>query len=127
MKIKHEIELLPWVHKSKKRSNGKAPLFIRVSIGGQNTEVSLNLNITPENWITQTKTASKAEENYKEINFKIQAVKIDLKRRYDELCLKHGTVYPIMVKNAYLGKSTIGGHPLDSSLQNKKLYAIKSL
>lgn len=32
MKIKPTLELLPWVHKSKVKANGKAPLYIRITI-----------------------------------------------------------------------------------------------
>jgi len=49
MKIKQEMELLTWIHKSKAMENGKAPLFIRVTVSGKSREVSVE-SIAPENW-----------------------------------------------------------------------------
>ncbi|WEK21305.1 MAG: phage integrase SAM-like domain-containing protein [Candidatus Pedobacter colombiensis] len=107
MKIKHEIELLPWVHKSKKRSHGKAPMFIRVTFGGCQTEVSLKSVIDPDNWDVKNKLASKQEEDFRKINEKIQSSKVDLIRIYDALWHQFDSVTPEMVKRVYQGKSAI--------------------
>ena len=42
MKVKQEMELLPWVHKSKARTNGKAPIYIRITISGKSKEIAVD-------------------------------------------------------------------------------------
>ncbi len=108
-KIKHELDLLPMVlgSKSQLRSNGKGPLVIRITLNCIPEQLSLSTNVTPANWLVEEKRVSKNEENYRSINQKIAAVKVDLQRIYDKLFLEFDHVTPLMIKRIYEGKPAI--------------------
>lgn len=108
-KIKHELGLLPMVlgSESQLRADGRGPLIMRISLNGKPEQLSLSTNVFPENWLVDEKKVSKNEENYKLINQKIEAAKVDLRRTYDKLFLEYDKVTPLMIKRAYEGKPVI--------------------
>ncbi|MDR3008657.1 MAG: tyrosine-type recombinase/integrase [Sphingobacterium sp.] len=108
-KIKHELDLLPMVLRTKIRmATGKAPLIVRITLKDQQPkEVPVGTTILPENWSVDTKTVRKADPEYKAINNKIKGILVDLSRVYDKLFLEYDQVSPLMIKRAYFGKPPI--------------------
>ncbi len=103
MKIKQTLELLPWVHKSKVKANGKAPLYIRITIlGNPSKEVSVG-SIAPKSWDVVTKTVLKAEPEYRDINNRVTEISGELISIYKKLCIQYPEedVTPLMVKEVY--------------------------
>lgn len=103
MKIKQSLELLPWVHKSKVKANGKAPLYIRITIlGNPSKEISLG-SVEPRNWDASSKAVLKTEPGYRDINHRITEVSGELIRIYKKLCVQYAEedVTPLMVKESY--------------------------
>lgn len=113
MKIKQEIGLLPWVHKSKKRpTTGRAPLYIRVTLDGSSEEVSLKHNVLPEAWDEKNKVVLPSDPEFKKINVLIENAKVDLRRTYDKLWHQFDRVTELMVKRAYNGLSPMATEEL---------------
>ncbi len=108
-KIKHELDLLPMVLRTKTRkTTGKAPLIVRITLKDQQSkEVPVGTTILPDNWNVETKTVGKTEPEYKDINKKIKGILVDLSRIYDRLFLEYEQVSPLMIKRSYLGKPPI--------------------
>lgn len=103
MKIKPTLELLPWVHKSKVKANGKAPLYIRITIlGHPSKEVSVG-SIAPKNWDVVTKTVLKTEPEYRDINNRVTEISGELISIYKRLCIQYEeeNVTPLMVRESY--------------------------
>lgn len=107
MKIKPTLELLPWVHKSKVKANGKAPLYIRITIlGHPSKEVSVG-SIAPKNWDVATKTVLKTEPEYRDINNRVTEISGELISIYKRLCIQYEeeNVTPLMVRESYERKT----------------------
>src|SRR5690606_17170235 len=105
MKIKQNMELLFWLNRSKVKSGQKAPIYIRVTIGGCHREISLGEKVAPAHWDGKSKRVKKAETLFRTINSKIVQAEADLDRHFNALQSQEDRVTPDMVKNAYLGKS----------------------
>ncbi|MFZ4861891.1 phage integrase SAM-like domain-containing protein [Sphingobacterium sp. Mn56C] len=108
-KIKHELDLLPMVLRTKTRkTTGKAPLIIRITLKDQKPkELPVGKTILPENWDVENKTVVKAESDYRTINSKIKGMLVDLGRVYDKLFFEHDIITPEMIKRVYLNKPII--------------------
>lgn len=106
-KIKHELNLLPMVLRSKKRADGNYPLIIRITLNCKPKELPLGINIAPENWLVEQKQVSNLQKDYKKINRKLNEVQVDLMRIYDKLFIEYDTVTPLMIKRTYLGEPAI--------------------
>ncbi len=125
-KIKHVLSVLPMVlgTESKLRADGKGPMKVRITLNCNEEEIFLKTNVTPENWLPKQKQVSKNEENYRQINEKLKAVEIDLKRIYDRLFLEHDRVTPLMIKRVYLGKPAI--EPPKKEKEKEKLTLMQA-
>ncbi|WP_293906037.1 site-specific integrase [Sphingobacterium sp. UBA5670] len=108
-KIKHELDLLPMVLRTKARkTTGKAPLTIRITLKDQKPkEVPVGTTILPENWDVESKTVSKSESNHRAINNKIKGMLVDLNRIYDKLFFEHNIITPEMIKRVYFNKPIV--------------------
>lgn len=108
-KIKHELDLLPMVLRTKTRkTTGKAPLIIRITLKDQKPkELPVGITILPENWDVETKAVTKAETDHRPINNKIKGMLVDLNRIYDKLFFEHDIISPEMIKRVYLNKPII--------------------
>ena len=108
-KIKHELDLLPMVLRTKTRkTTGKAPLIIRITLKDQKPkELPVGITILPENWDVETKAVTKSETDHRPINNKIKGMLVDLNRIYDKLFFEHDIITPEMIKRVYLNKPII--------------------
>jgi site-specific recombinase XerD len=108
-KIKHELDLLPIILRTKSRkTTGKAPLYIRITLKDQKPkEVPVSKTILPTNWDVETKTVGKDEPDFRSINKKIAGMMVDLNRIYDKLFFEHEIVTPEMIKRVYSKKSPV--------------------
>jgi len=108
-KIKHELDLLPMVLRTKTRkTTGKAPLIIRITLKDQKPkELPVGITILPEHWDVEIKTVTKNETDYRVINNKLKGMLVDLNRIYDKLFFEHTVITPEMIKRVYLNKPII--------------------
>lgn len=107
MKIKQTLELLPRVHRSKVKANGRAPLFICITIlGNLPKEIPVG-DITPENWDVKSKWVLKAEPGYRELNNRITEISGELIGIYKKLRIQYGedNVTPGMLKQTFESNS----------------------
>jgi len=105
MKIRNqEMDLLPWLMKKNKREE-KVLISIRITISGIRSEVSSEIFISPKDWDGEHKVILKSDKDYKTKNQQLQALKVDLKRCFDILCLQKDKIKPIEVKNLFKGKN----------------------
>ncbi|MCJ8208134.1 site-specific integrase [Mucilaginibacter sp. RS28] len=103
MKVNEELSLLVMLEKSKITKDGKAPIFIRLTIEGQRREISLGIKTIEKTW---NQLAGRVEGNSQEArltNNIIDTAKIAIRRHYDALKINHVFVSAQMVKDAYKG------------------------
>ncbi|WP_229206178.1 Arm DNA-binding domain-containing protein [Dyadobacter fermentans] len=55
MKSNQKLSILFWLFKAKAIKDGKAPIYIRITIDGLDDEISLGKKVHPHDWCNQTK------------------------------------------------------------------------
>jgi len=104
MKINERVSLLVMLEKSKMTADGKAPIFIRLTIDRKRGEMSLGQKVHLQNWDQQKGYMRGASMEARLINNAIDAAVVKIKQLYEHLCCNEDCVSLEMVKNAYQGK-----------------------
>lgn len=84
-------------------TEGKAPIYVRLTIEGRRTQFSLGRKIEPDKWIAKAGMVRGTNEEARTINSYINLVRGDLQKHYNVLITTHKHILPEMLKNAYFG------------------------
>ncbi|MFB9843953.1 site-specific integrase [Mucilaginibacter ginsenosidivorans] len=104
MKINERVSLLVMLEKSKVTADGKAPVFIRLTIDGKRGELSLGQKVHLKNWDQQKGYVRGASTEARLTNNTIDVAVLKIKKLYEHLCRNEEYVSAEMVKSAYQGK-----------------------
>ena len=85
MKVNQTMSILFWIFKAKTGSDGKAPIYCRITIEGTRAEFSTRKRIEANNWETKPGIAKGKNEDVMHINKELTKIKSDLQRSYDGL------------------------------------------
>ncbi|ATL48995.1 integrase [Chitinophaga caeni] len=112
---KQDISILFWLKRSvaRRSEDGKAPIYIRVTIDGRKAEISLSRKVHPDNWDEKNKQVLGKDPEVKIINRKISQAEVDLDRHFTALQAQYQYVTPEMVKNLYEGRPAIPVDPIE--------------
>lgn len=102
MKSNQKLTILFWHRKSKADENGNAPIICRISIDGDEEEISLGKKVHQDNWDCVDKQARGGVEA-KKTNSKIAEMTVDLERHFTILQSQFENVTPLMLKNVFRG------------------------
>ena len=122
MKSNQKLLIMFWLKKSKAtKKDGTAPLYARVTIDGEDEEISTSIKIRPEHWDTDAKRHTEPTTEGRKTNLEIAQAEIDIDRFFKVLQTQHDSVTPLMVKHAYLeykhpSKKVIEPPPVDHTL-----------
>lgn len=124
MKIKQNMELLLWLWRSKSNADGRAPIYVRITIDGKLKEISIGEKVFPSHWDNDRKRVTNEEPRHKAINSVLMQAEVDLDRHFMALQSQVERVTSDMVKKAYLGKTAIA-KPVINTKEGKDtiLYA----
>ncbi len=99
------MSVMFWLFKAKLDKKGVAPLYVKITIDGEDVDLSIGKKMAPEFWDTETKRNTEGSREAEDINFRILEVQKDLERIFENLCREYQYVQPQMVKNIFNGKS----------------------
>jgi site-specific recombinase XerD len=97
------FSLLFYVKKAKIDSTGKAPIYCRITVDGQRSELSIKRNIEPERWNTEKGYVRGTTEEVRTINNYIDGVRNKLYQHHREIVDKNFIFTADVLKNIYLG------------------------
>ncbi|WP_316828586.1 site-specific integrase [Pedobacter miscanthi] len=104
MKSNQKLLLMFWLFRAKAtKKDGKAPLYVRITIDGKDEEISLSRKVHPDFWDTEKKKSTENSSDAKLTNKKILEVQVDLDRHFTVLQSQYEVITPLMLKNAYNG------------------------
>lgn len=106
MKVNQTLSILFWLFKAKKGSDGKSPIYCRITIEGKRAEFSTGKRIEEGNWQTKPRVAKGKGEEVMHINKELTKIKSDLLRAYDRLEAVQQRVTAEMLRNTYQGVGT---------------------
>lgn len=103
MQVKNTFSTLFWIYKSKMK-NGEAPIWVRITVDGERTEISIKKSIHPDNWNSEKGLVKGTKEEARIINNYIEQVRSQLFTCYQKLLSERKLVTANAIKNMYLGK-----------------------
>lgn len=83
------------------KKDGTAPLYARITIDGDDEEISISTKVKPEHWDTLAKKVTDPTTEGRKANLEIAQAEIDLDRFFTILQSQHEFVTPLMLKKAY--------------------------
>jgi integrase len=102
MYIHQSHSILFYIRQNKKTSDGKVPLYARISIDGLKKErVVKGVKLLPEHWDSENKVVLTEEPKAKAFNKKIAQMATDLQRHIELVQVKHEVATPAVVLEAY--------------------------
>lgn len=107
MKVNEELSILFWIWKKKASKDGRAPIWVRITVNGDRDGFSSGKKIHPDHWDEETATADKACPDHQFINSYVTKTKADIERCYNQLAASGKRVKAAMVKEAYMPKSAV--------------------
>lgn len=70
MYVKQNLSILFYLKRKKMTEDGKAPVYVRVTIDGLEDEISLGIKVKPGHWDNEKKTVSAEEPACRAMNAK---------------------------------------------------------
>jgi hypothetical protein len=102
MKSNQKLTLLFWLRKGKATKDGKAPLYVRVTIDGKDEDISIGRKVHPDDWNKTLKRVKGKGKEDKLTNQAIARAEADLERQFQVLQIQYDSVSPLMLKNSFL-------------------------
>jgi site-specific recombinase XerD len=97
--------ILFYLKKNKVDSNNCAPIYLRITVDGKRTELSVKRSIDLTKWSTQANRATGRTTDIKELNTYLDIVTSKIYRHHKELIEDGDIVTAEKIKNKYLGKT----------------------
>lgn len=108
-----------WMFKAKaSKKDGRAPLYARITIGGDSNEISLSKKVLPMYWDPDSKCVSKEAPFSKAINQQIAHTEMALENHMLVLRTQYEVITPQMLKNVYQGYPAY--HDMDEQIIEEK-------
>ncbi|WP_288955747.1 site-specific integrase [uncultured Polaribacter sp.] len=97
------FSILFFIKKSKLLKNGTAPIYLRVTINGKRSEISIKRSITPKLWDTVRNKAKGNSQESKDLNEYLNSVRGQLYTHHQALQESSKIITSKMLTNAFLG------------------------
>lgn len=98
------LHVLIYLKTSKTKKNGRAPIYLRITIDGSRAEISLNECVDSAKWDEKKYRVKGNSEEARRINFRIEKEEYGIKVHYQKLLDKYGQVTAEYLKNSFTGK-----------------------
>ena len=104
--MNNSFSLLFYVKKSKADTAGKANIYLRITLDGNRTELSIRRKILIDNWIASSNMAKGNSQESQEINRYIIAIKNKIYQIEQNLIHQGLAVTATAIRDVYLGKGS---------------------
>jgi len=101
--MRSTFKILFYLKKNNLKPDGKAPVMGRITVNGEAAQFSCKLNIKPSLWDTNANRAAGKSLEAQKINQKLDNIRTQIGKQYQNICDKDNFVTAEKVKNAYLG------------------------
>lgn len=101
--MRSTFKVLFYLKKNELRPDGKAPVMGRITVNGTIAQFSCKFNVKPTLWDTKANRASGKSIEAQKINRKLDNIRTQIGKQYQNISDKDAFVSAEKVKNAYLG------------------------
>jgi integrase len=120
MYVNQSLSILFYRKIKKMCSEGKVPLYVRVTIDGLKDEMSLGIKVHPDHWDENSKTVKSEEPGFRLFNKKIAQTRADLNRHFDLVQAALEIATPQLVLQSY--RTPLSGERIkDEKIKNLAL------
>ena len=106
--MKQTFTVLVYLKTSKINSKGKAPIYIRVTINGKRSEISIKQFIEPSRWNSNRQRLTGTSYRVKTINKSIELAINRINDIHNDLIQNNKLVTAKAITNKYLGRDQLG-------------------
>lgn len=92
-----------WLFRAKADKKGLAPVYAKLTIEGEDVDISIGRKVSPEYWDEKQKRDLENTREAKLTNQKIDEARIDLERHFAVLQTMYERITPQMLKNRFRG------------------------
>lgn len=85
--------------------NGKAPIYLRITVDGKRSELSLKRKIVLSKWNSEAGKMRGTNSDTRELNSYIDGIRNRIYKIHDKLCENESTITAELIKNIFSGKS----------------------
>lgn len=103
MKLNYTYSRILWIKKSKIRSNGEAPIYLRITIDGKRTEIATKKWIAVDKWNPSTQTIRGNTDEVRTTNTLLQNLLSKVDRIHFDLSLQDLVPTPEEIKKQLFG------------------------
>lgn len=103
MKLNYTYSRILWVKKGKQRSNGEAPIYLRITIDGKRSELATKKWVAVDKWNASTQTIKGNTEEIRISNTFLQTLLSKVDRIHFDLSMQEQIPTPDQIKNQLLG------------------------
>jgi site-specific recombinase XerD len=106
--MKQTFTVLFYLKKSKINSKGKAPIYVRVTVNGKRSEMSIKQFVEPSKWNPIKQRLNGSNYHLKTINKSIELVVNKINEIHNSLIQNNKFVSAKAITNKYLGRDQLG-------------------
>ncbi len=99
------FKILFVVKQSRTHKNGYTPVYLRVTVNGQRSEISVNLKVKPANWNTIAGKSTGNSREDQEINHRLDTIRMRIMQIYREMELDKEEISAKKIIDQYLGRN----------------------
>lgn len=100
------MRVLLWLYRNRLDKNGKAPIYVRITIDGLREQFAIGCSVFPDKWNNEKQKVKGRDNESQAINDSIESVKQKLNTIYGKASLSQNSVSALDVKNLFLNKDT---------------------
>jgi len=92
-----------FVKKHRVNANGESPIYLRITINGKTSDMSVHRNIVYNMWDDKIGMAKPENKQLKSLNDYLFSIQTSIYEKYKYLRETNKEITPLIIKNAYLG------------------------
>ena len=104
--MRSTFSILFYIKRSALKSNGKAPIMVRITLNGEIARFSLKCEVNPDEWNPHTQRVTGKSANAVKLNGLPDNSRAIIFNHYREISEREATISAEKVKNAFLGLKT---------------------
>ena len=103
----HTFSILFFLQKNKATLDGKAPIYVRITVNGKRAQISIQRKVLIEKWDSTSGKIKGASAESRTINSYIDSIRHKLQKLQERFIDEGKTVTALAIKNRYLGKDRV--------------------
>ncbi len=102
--MQYDLNLLFVLRKAQSNINGLAPIYLRITVNGERSELSLSRKIDPQKWDVKTQRAIGRSESARTLNDYLDSQENQVKRNFNSLLDKQKEISASVLRDMLTGK-----------------------